>query len=62
MCQQTKLISERWRNLTEEEKQTYIDIQDKDKERYARQMAEYEETGKFTPVSNADKSTDEGEK
>ena len=39
-----------------------MDLQDKEKERYARQLAEFEETGKFTPVSNADKSTDEGDK
>lgn len=51
MCQQTKLISEKWKNLSEDEKKKYTDLAEKDKERYQKQLLEFEKTGKFTPIT-----------
>ena len=51
MCEQTKVISGEWRALTDEQRKIYDDKAVKDKERYERQKTEFEETGKFTPVT-----------
>lgn len=37
----TRELGKRWKQLTDEEKQPYQDLADEDKERYAREMAEY---------------------
>jgi len=62
----TKGLGEMWKNLSSEEKKTYADKQKKDKERYERQLKEYEETGHFTPedegenTENSDKPQKKG--
>jgi len=53
----TKGLGEIWQNLSTEEKKPYLDKQKKDKERYERQLKEYEEKGHFTP-ENEGENTD----
>lgn len=38
----SKAMGEVWRGMTTEEKQPYVDVYNEDKERYSREMAEYE--------------------
>ena len=64
MCQQTKKISEEWKSLSEDEKKKYTELAEKDKERYAKQLEEFNKTGKFTPVTtegNEDEETEAAE-
>ena len=62
MCQQSKLIAEKWKALTEDDKKKYQDLSAKDKERYEKQKKEFEETGKFTPQSDMEaKNTEESD-
>lgn len=61
MCQQTKKISEEWKALSDDEKAKYTDLAAKDKERYAKQIEEFNTTGKFTPETKGDEGNEDEE-
>ena len=44
----TKIIGQRWKELSEKQKKPYQDLADADKLRYARQLEEFEKKGWFT--------------
>ena len=47
-----------WKGLTDDDKKKYEELAAKDKERYNKQLAEFQKTGKFTPAT-ADEGEDE---
>lgn len=55
-AEMSKEVGNRWRSLTDAEKQPWIDLYNKDRERYQRQLEEYKQTGAFhdEPVSDDD--------
>jgi hypothetical protein len=62
MCQQSKIIGEKWKALDDEDKKKYQELSGKDKERYEKQKKEFDETGKFTPTSDIEaKNTEESD-
>lgn len=61
MCQQSKKISEEWKALTDDDKKKYEELAAKDKERYAKQIEEFNKTGKFTPVTAEEEDTEAAE-
>lgn len=44
----SKLCGEKWRAVSEDEKKKFEDMAKADRERYAAQMKEFEETGSYT--------------
>ena len=52
-------MSEGWKKLDEDGKKKYEDLAAKDKERYQKQLAEFENTGKFTPATDIEEKEDE---
>jgi len=59
MTELTTIMSEMWRNLTDEEKKPYKDMETKDRERYKLEMDEYEEN---TDTSDSDTGKKEKKK
>ena len=43
-----KVLGKQWSEMTEEEKQPYLDLRAKDMERHDKQMKEFQETGQWT--------------
>ena len=52
MTDMTKALSEAWKKLDENQKTRFEKMAAQDRERYEKQKAEFDKTGKFTPVSN----------
>tara|TARA_B100000902_G_scaffold318447_1_gene310373 strand:+ start:331 stop:918 length:588 start_codon:yes stop_codon:yes gene_type:complete len=55
MTELTTIMSEMWRNLTDEEKKPYKDLETKDRERYKLEMDEYEENSDTNSESDTGK-------
>jgi len=49
VTEMTRMLSEHWRGCEEEEKNKYLNMNAADKERYERQKAEFDSTGKYEP-------------
>jgi len=45
--EQTRFLAEKWKSMTADEKQQYVDIYEKDKARYKKEFASYAATGHF---------------